>query len=282
MKSGDDRTLTIGHTPDMDDAFMFYAIAKGHIPLDGLTFRHVIEDIQTLNQRALKTEVDVTAISAAHYPNISKDYWLLSVGSSVGRGYGPLVISKQPDRPERLEGRRVAVPGRTTTASLLLRMALPSCVPVEMDFDQIPQAVQTGQVDAGLVIHEWQLRYRQAGLHSVLDLGRWWQETTTLPLPLGLNVVKRSLGQAMGRRIARLLAQSVRYALTHRDPALGYAMRYARGSDAQQAGKFIAMYVNEDTLTLSASCRKALRLLFERATHAGLLPHAPPLRFINP
>ena len=281
MKSGE-RTLSVGHTPDLDDAFMFYAIASGAIPMDGLRFTHVIADIETLNRRALQAELDLTAVSAASYPALSKDHWILSVGSSVGQGYGPLVISTAPRSPQELAGRRIAVPGLQTTACLVLRLALPQCVPVAMGFEQVPEAVRRGEVDAGLVIHEWQLTYRDAGLLPVLDLGIWWQQETRLPLPLGLNVVKKALGRPPARRAATLLRDSILYAFAHQDDALAYAMRYGRGTDAVRARQFIGMYVNEESLSLSKPCREALGVLYDRAHRAGLIPAAPRLSVIEP
>ncbi|MBI4343287.1 MAG: ABC transporter substrate-binding protein [Candidatus Omnitrophica bacterium] len=276
------RTITVGHTPDMDDAFMFYAIASGAVPLDGLRFEHVIKDIQSLNQRALNAELDVTAISAASYPALADRYWILSVGSSVGRGYGPLIISRQPRSPEQLKGRRIAAPGLRTTASLLLRLAIPECVPVEIPFSDVPQAILRGEVEAGVVIHEWQLTYRDAGLLPVLDLGLWWQQQTRLPLPLGLNVVKKSLGRDTAGRVAAILRDSILYAMAHQDQAVAYAMRYGRGTDVNRSRQFIGMYVNEETLTLTPPCRKALRELLRRAHAAGLLPSVPRLSVIEP
>jgi len=276
------RAITVGHTPDMDDAFMFYAIAVGAIPMNGFRFEHVIEDIQALNCRAFNAELDLTAISAASYPALAKQYWIVSVGSSVGQGYGPLVISKEPRSPQELQGRRVAVPGLRTTAFMLLRLAIPQFVPVEMSFERIPDAVLRGEVDAGLVIHEWQLTYRDAGLLPILDLGMWWQQQVKLPLPLGLNVVKKSLGREMAQRAATVLRESILYAFAHQEEALAYALRYGRGTDASRARQFIGMYVNEESLTLSKPCREALRVLFERAREAGLIPSAPRLGVITP
>ena len=276
------RTITIGHTPDMDDAFMFYGIATGAVPLNGLRVEHVIEDIQTLNRRALRAELDMTAISAASYPALARDYWIVSVGSSVGQNYGPLVISAKPHAPAELVGRRIAVPGLHTTAFLLLRLALPEFVPVEMPFEQIPQAVLKGEVEAGLVIHEWQLIYHDAGLLPILDLGVWWQQQTKLPIPLGLNVVKKSLGRETAVRVATLLRDSILYAFAHQEDALPYAMRFGRGTDAPRSRQFISMYVNEESLTLSKHCREALRILFKRAHKTGLIPNVPRLSVIEP
>ena len=276
------KAITVGHTPDMDDAFMFYAIASGKIPMNGVQFEHVIEDIQTLNQLALKSELDMTAISAASYPALAKEYWIVSVGSSVGQNYGPLVISTKPSSPGELEGRRIAVPGLHTTAYLLLRLAIPRFVPVETAFERIPEAVLRGDVEAGLVIHEWQLTYRDAGLLPVLDLGVWWQQQIRLPLPLGLNAVKKTLGRDTAARAATLLRDSILYAFAHQEEALVYAMRYGRGTDAARARQFIGMYVNEESLTLSKPCREALRVLFDRAHLAGLIPKTPRLSVIEP
>jgi 1,4-dihydroxy-6-naphthoate synthase len=279
MKNGDE--IRVGHTPDMDDAFMFYALNEGKVPLNGFRVEHVIEDIQALNRRALNAELDITAISAAAYPSVAKRYWILSVGSSIGQGYGPLVISKQPLKAADVAGRRVAVPGLHTTACVLLRLAIPEAIPVELRFEEIPQAILSGQVEAGVVIHEWQLTYRDAGLVPVLDLGMWWQREVKLPLPLGLNVVKRSLKRKPAARLAALLKDSILYAFAHRDDAVAYAMRYGRGTDLERAKQFIGMYVNEESLTLSKHSQEALRELFRRSHRAELIPDIPKLRVIH-
>ena len=275
-------TIRIGHTPDMDDAFMFYAMAEGKVPLNGLRVLHVIEDIQTLNARALNAELDVTAISAASYPFVAKPYWILSVGSSVGQDYGPVVVSTQPLSPEQLRGRRIAIPGRHTTASLLLRMAIEEFEPVEMRFEQIPEAVLGGQVEAGLLIHERQLTYHDQGLLPVLDLGTWWHKTIKLPLPLGLNVVKRSLGKPLATQIAQALRDSILYAMAHQDEAMADCIQYGRGIDMVRARQFVSMYVNEETLSLSPRSRKALRVLYQHAGNIGLTARPPRLSFIEP
>ena len=275
-------TVQIGHTPDMDDAFMFYAIASGAVPMDGLKFEHVVEDIQTLNRRALRAELDVTAISAASYPALSKDYWIMAVGSSIGQGYGPLIISKTPRSPRELEGRRIAVPGLHTTAHMLLRLAIAQFVPVEMPFAQIPEAILRGDVEAGLVIHEWQLTYRDAGLLPVLDLGLWWQQQTKLPVALGLNVVNKSLGRKAAQQVTTILRDSILYAFAHQDEALAYAMRYGRGTDIARSRQFIGMYVNEESLTITKPCRASLKTMYARAHAIGLIPTIPRLNIINP
>jgi 1,4-dihydroxy-6-naphthoate synthase len=278
---GDQRLITVGHTPDMDDAFMFYAIVSGAVPMNGFRFEHTIEDIQTLNRLALRAELDMTAISAVSYPAIAETYWIASVGSSVGQGYGPLVIAAQPCSPQELGGRRIGVPGRHTTAYALLRLAVPACVPVEMRFEEVPQAVLNGTVEAGLVIHERQLTYRDAGFLPILDLGMWWQQQTRLPLPLGLNVVKKALTRPVAQQAAAILRDSLLYAFAHQEEALAYAMRYGRGTDLARSRQFVGMYVNEESLTLSQPCREALRVLFERAHQAGLAPGVPRLDVIE-
>lgn len=280
--TNDPSVITIGHTPDMDDAFMFYGIASGAIAVNGFQFEHVIEDIQSLNRRALNAELDLTAISAATYPALARTYWVASVGSSVGQNYGPLVVSKTPLSPQELAGRRIAVPGSQTTAFLLLQLAAPPFTPVEMPFEQIPEAVLQGTVDAGLVIHEWQLTYRDAGLLPIVDLGMWWQQQVRLPIPLGLNVVKKSLGRKVAQGVVTVLRDSILYAFAHQEEALAYALRYARGTDAARARQFIGMYVNEESLAFSKHCREALHVLFERAQQAKLLPTVPRLNIIEP
>ncbi len=276
------QTITIGHTPDLDDAFMFYALAHGKVTLNGFAIQHVIEDIQSLNHRALRAELDITAVSAASFPDVAKDYWILSVGSSVGQDYGPLVVSMSGCNPEQLNGRRIAVPGNRTTAYMVLKLAIPHCVPVEMRFEDVPAAVLERRVGAGLLIHEWQLTYRDRGLLPILDLGTWWQKQKGLPLPLGLNVIKQSLGKATAVELARGLRESILYAMTHQDEAITGSMQYGRGIDLNRARQFVGMYVNEETLSLSAHSRQALRELYEMAQRAGLLTTIPPLVFIDP
>jgi 1,4-dihydroxy-6-naphthoate synthase len=274
--------ITIGHTPDLDDAFMFYALTAGKVVLNGLRVEHVIGDIQTLNRRALNAELDVTAISVAMYPLLVKHYWILSVGASVGQGYGPLVVSSRPSSPEELTGRRIAVPGLQTTAHLVLRLAVRACIPIEMSFDQIPEAVLAGRVDAGVLIHERQLIYRDQGLLPVLDLGMWWQTATGLPLPLGINVVRRALGKPLASRIALGLRDSILFALAHQEEALMASMRFGRGIDLVRARQFVGMYVNEETLSLSRRSHQALGELYRRAREAGLLPRPPRLTIVSP
>ncbi len=276
------RTLTVGHTPDLDDAFMFYALIAGKVTLEHLRIEHVIQDIQTLNQRALKAELDVTAISAASFPLLADDYWILGVGSSVGQDYGPVVVSTKPYSPDDLRGRRVAVPGLQTTACLLLQLAVPGVITVPMRFETIPEAVLKGDVDCGLLIHERQLTYRDQGLLPSLDLGTWWHAQTALPLPLGLNVIRQSLGEPLAKQFAQGLRDSILYAMSHQDEALDGSMQFGRGIDRVRARQFVSLYVNEETLSLSSRSGEALQRLYQQAHRAGLITRIPELTILYP
>ena len=238
--------IRIGHSPDSDDAFMFYALAKGLIPTDPYEIVHVIEDIETLNQRALAAELEVTAISVHAYAYVAEDYAFMPCGASIGDQYGPLVVSKKPI--ETLAGKRIAIPGKMTTAYLTLSLFQPDFEAETRPFDKILDAVQQDEVDAGLIIHEGQLTYAREGLHKVIDLGEWWYEETGLPLPLGANVIRRDLGTERIREITALLKQSIQYSLEHREGGLEYAMTYARDMETSLADKFVGMYVNDYTL----------------------------------
>lgn len=273
--------LTLAHSPDSDDAFMFYALATNKVRAPGLRFTHTLSDIESLNQAAMDEKYDVTALSFSAYPALASKYALLDCGSSFGDGYGPLVVASRALRPEDLAGRRIAVPGMLTSSYLTLRLHTPQFEPVPIPFDKIIEAVRNGSVEAGLLIHEGQLRYSDAGLHRVLDLGVWWREQTSLPLPLGGNAVRRALGPEVGRRIARALQESVQYALDHREPALNYAMQFARDMDYDLADKFVGMYVNSWTLSMGEIGRSAVRELLARGHHAGILPSLPAIDFIS-
>lgn len=280
------RILSVAHSPDPDDAFMFYGIAKGKVPLPGWRIRHVLKDIQSLNRDARKSRHHITAISAAAYPSVADRYWVLSVGASVGRRYGPLVVCR-PDRRDRLRatswsGLRIATPGPETTALLTLRLARPGFTAVDTTFDKIISAVRSGRVDAGLIIHEGQLTYRAHGLEKVLDLGQWWHRETGLPLPLGLDVVRKDLGIRRARDLATALTQSIRLAYRDKKASVAYALRYGRGIGAAVGEKFVKMYVNRDTLDLGPQGEKALRLLYQRAQSAGWLAHVPRFRVVRP
>jgi 1,4-dihydroxy-6-naphthoate synthase len=268
-------TISLAHSPDSDDAFMFYAIAAGKIPTGDRTYQHELADIETLNRRAVQGELDVTAVSIHAYSYIADTYVLLPHGASMGDRYGPRLVAATPpplDVRSALAGRPVAIPGRLTTAALALRLYQPTFEPVVVPFDQIEQAVVAGDVDAGLVIHEGQLTYGERGLHRWLDLGEWWHDESGLPLPLGGNVIRRDLGDATIDAVSGDLHASIVYGLEHRAETLEYARRYARGLSAAQADRFVRMYVNDYTVDYGAKGRRAVRLLLDRAAEAGIIP----------
>ncbi len=271
--------IRIGHSPDSDDAFMFYALAKGLIPTEPFEIVHVIEDIETLNQRALAAELEVTAISVHAYAYVAKDYALMPCGASIGDRYGPLVVSKTPI--ENLEGKRIAIPGKMTTAYLTLSLLQPNFEAETRPFDKILDAVQQDEVDAGLIIHEGQLTYAREGLHKVIDLGEWWYEETGLPLPLGANVIRRNLGSEKIRKITALLKQSIQYSLDHRSRGLEYAMTYARDMETALADKFVGMYVNDYTLDYGDKGRTGVQELLRRGNEAGIIPHRVDADFVT-
>ena len=271
--------IRIGHSPDSDDAFMFYALAKGLIPTDPYEIVHVIEDIETLNQRALAAELEVTAISVHAYAYVAKDYVFMPCGASIGDRYGPLVVSKTPI--DTLAGKRIAIPGKMTTAYLTLSLFQPDFEAEPRPFDKILDAVQQDEVDAGLIIHEGQLTYAREGLHKVIDLGEWWYEETGLPLPLGANVIRRNLGTPKIREITALLKQSIQYSLEHRERGLAYAMTYARDMETALADKFVGMYVNDYTLDYGEKGRAGVRELLHRGTIAGIIPHGVDADFVS-
>jgi len=273
--------IKLAHSPDSDDAFMFYALATHKLSTPGYKYTHVLADIQTLNEAALSETYDVTAVSFAAYPSLRDKYVLLDCGASFGENYGPIVVSSKPLRKEELVRKRIAVPGLKTTAYLTLKLFEPDFEPVVMPFDKILDAVQSESVEAGLLIHEGQLLFPQLGLHRVLDLGIWWHEQTSLPLPLGGNAVRRSLGPALGRQIARTIRESVEYGLGHREEALNYAMQFARDMETETADKFVAMYVNRWTLGYGDRGKQAVTELINRGTAAGLLPGPPSVEFLS-
>jgi 1,4-dihydroxy-6-naphthoate synthase len=271
-------TIRIGHSPDPDDAFMFYALTAGKVDIPGVRVEHVLEDIESLNRRARRAELEVTAVSAATYTLVADRYRLLDPGASMGKGYGPVLVAREPIPPEEITERVVAIPGSHTTASLLLRLFLPDEPPlIEVAFDKIPTAVQEGQADLGLLIHEGQITHERMGLVKVLDLGERWRRQTDLPLPLGVNVVRRDLGEPMHRAVSQALRASIAWARRHVDEALDYAMRYGRGIDRETCRRFVLMYVNEYTETLGAEGLAALERLFTLAHARGLIPAVPPL-----
>jgi 1,4-dihydroxy-6-naphthoate synthase len=275
------REIKLAHSPDSDDAFMFYALATHKLPTPGYKFTHILSDIQTLNEAALAETYDVTAVSFAAYPSLRDKYILLDCGASFGEGYGPIVVSTKALKPQDLKGKRIGVPGLKTSAYLTMKLFQPDFEAVAMPFDKIIEAVKNDVVEAGLLIHEGQLFFPQVGLHRIIDLGVWWQELTGMPLPLGGNAVRRSLGSDLSRLISRTIRDSVSYGLEHREEALNYAMQFARDMDAELADKFVGMYVNEWTLGYGEKGKKAVRDLIERGTAAGLLPGPPTVEFLE-
>jgi len=274
--------IRVAHSPDSDDAFMFYALAGGLIDTGDLEFEHVLADIESLNRAAFDGRYEVTAVSIHAYAHLDERYALLASGASMGDGYGPVVVTREPVGPAELASVDVAIPGTLTSAALALELWNPSLKTVVRSFDEIVPAVLAGEVGAGVVIHEGQLTWQEEGLHRVVDLGVWWGEQTGgLPLPLGGNVVRRDLGDELMARLARLLRRGIEYSLEHRSEALDYALGYGRGLDRGKADRFVGMYVNELTVDYGDRGRSAVRQLLERAHAAGLIPRIPRLDFIT-
>lgn len=275
--------IRLAHSPDPDDAFMFYGLSSGAVDAGPYRFEHILEDIQTLNERAARGEYEVSAVSIHAYPYVAQRYALCSCGASMGDGYGPIVVAGRPLRWEELKGRHIAIPGLTTTAYLALELLLGrgSFVPRVMMFDRIPQAVARGEFGAGLLIHEGQLTYAKEGLHLVVDLGKWWMERTGLPLPLGGNVIRRDLGPDVMRDIHRILRESIRYGLAHRTEAVGYALRFGRGLDSRLADRFVGMYVNDWTVDYGPRGREAVRRLLHEGAAAGIVPPVGSIEFLE-
>jgi 1,4-dihydroxy-6-naphthoate synthase len=269
--STDVREITVAHSPDSDDAFMFYGLATNKVRVQGLRFTHTLCDIQTLNQKAHEGIYDVTAISFHAYPYIQDKYALMACGGSVGEGYGPMVVSPRPFTQGEVKKKRIAVPGTLTTAYLALQLFAPGVETEVVPFDQIIPQVLEGKYEAGLIIHEGQLTYDKSGLHRIVDLGRWWQKVTGLPLPLGGNVIRRALGSNLMAAVTGALRESIQYGLDHREEALSYAMQFARDLDAQSADKFVGMYVNERTLDYGPDGREAVRRLLDMGHKAGII-----------
>jgi 1,4-dihydroxy-6-naphthoate synthase len=275
------RTVRFGHSPDADDAYMFYGFHTGEATIEGCNVEHVLQDIQSLNVRAIQQgDLEITAVSAHAYAHIADKYAVLACGASFGWGYGPVVVAAKPMRIEDLKGKRVAIPGPITTAALLLRTECPECETVEVMFDQIPQAVLSGQVDAGVIIHESQLTYVEEGLVKVLDFGELWKERDNLPVPLGLDVVRRDLGPELMRACSIGFRASIDAAFKHEDDAIRYALQFGRGLDVAQGKKFVHMYVNDLTLDMGERGRKGIALLYERAVAAGAIAKAPSFDII--
>lgn len=306
------RLLQLGHSPDPDDAFMFFALAQDPplIETHGFRFQHVLQDIQTLNQRAMRGELEITAISIHAYPYVADKYALMSCGSSMGDGYGPMIVARAPMTIEQLRGKHVAIPGKLTTAFLAMQLCAGKGLERPSDrassatcnsqlatnhpppatghfsyevvmFDEIPRRVAAGEFDAGLLIHEGQLTFRQLGLHLVVDLGVWWQDRTGLPLPLGGNVIRRDLGRDVCQEVTNVLRRSIQYSLDHREQAVKYALRFGRDLDHALADRFVGMYVNHWTLDYGQRGRDAIDRLLREGAQAGLVPPTPPIDYIT-
>jgi 1,4-dihydroxy-6-naphthoate synthase len=272
-----DRLVRIGHSPDPDDAFMFYALTAGKVRIPGVRIEHVLEDIETLNRRSREAELEVTAVSFATYLLIADRYRMMDPGASMGKGYGPILVAREPIPRAELEERVTAIAGKHTTSALLLRLYVGDPPIIEVAFDKIPAAVLDGQADLGLLIHEGQITYQKMGLHKVLDLGEAWQGDTGLPLPLGCNVMRRDLGDDLHRALSEALRESIAWGHAHVDEALEYAMRYGRGIDKETCRRFVLMYVNDFTLALGREGRAAVERLFTMAHQKGLIPAGPPI-----
>ena len=281
MTSSPVKDIVCAHSPDSDDAFMFYGLATKKIRSKSLNFRHVLEDIETLNRKALQGSYELTAISYHAYPYVADKYLLMASGSSVGDGYGPMVIATKPFPAEELKGKKVAIPGTMTTAYLTLKLYEPDFEPVVMPFDKITDAVQEHSVDAGLVIHEAQLTFGKGGFHNILDLGRWWKKTHGLPLPLGANALLRSLPPGVQSECCRVMRESIQYALDNHDEALNYAMQFARDMETPLAEKFVGMYVNHYTVDAGDLVPQAAQKLLDLGHEAGLIPHRVHVEFVR-
>ena len=278
------RTIHVAHSPDSDDAFMFYALAEGKIDTGELRYQHELSDIESLNQRALRSELEVTAVSIHAYAYLWRHYALLGSGSSMGDGYGPRLVATRPapaDPRAAIRGLRVAVPGKLTTAYLALKLYQPEFEAVTVPFDRIEAAVERGEVDVGLLIHEGQLTYADSGLHLWADLGAWWLEDTGLPLPLGGNVIRRNLGPEIVAQVARHLRASIVYALEHRAPALAHAKQYNRGIGDERTDTFVGMYVNQWTVDYGPRGRQAVQKLLDRGFEAGMIPERVAVEFVG-
>ena len=271
-----ERLIQVGHSPDPDDAFMFYGLASEKVQIEGIKIEHVMEDIQSLNERAFNEELEVTAISAHAFAYLQDKYWIMRTGASMGEGYGPIIVSKKYSSMEELVGKTIGTPGKWTTASLLLKIFIDNVANQDMPFDQIVDAVLEDKVDAGLLIHEGQINYDEYGLNKLLDFGEVWQKVAgDLPLPLGLDVVRKDLGKDLASRLSLGLQDSIRYGYQHQDESIPYAMQFGRGITAELGEKFVKMYVSEVTIDMGEPGQRALELLYEKAYAKGLIPVKP-------
>lgn len=275
------REIKIAHSPDSDDAFMFYGLATNKVRVPGLKFTHELCDIETLNRKAMEGVYDVTAISFHAYPYLQDKYALMPSGGSVGEGYGPMIVSTKPYGPAEIKKLKIAVPGTMTTAYLSLKLFAPTIETEVVPFDQIIPQVVEGKYEAGLIIHEGQLTYAKSGLHKVVDMGKWWRDITGLPLPLGGNAIKRDLGPELMAKVCRALKDSIQHALDHREQALQYAMQFARDLEQAQADKFVGMYVNERTLDYGSDGREAVARLLDMGYKSGVIPHKAKLDWVE-
>jgi 1,4-dihydroxy-6-naphthoate synthase len=273
------REITVAHSPDSDDAFMFYGMATNKIRVPGVKFTHTLCDIETLNRKAMDGVYDITAISFHAYPYLQDKYALMPSGGSVGEGYGPMIVASRNIPRGEIERCTIAVPGTMTTAYLVLKLFAPDVLTAVVPFDEIIPQVLQGKYEAGLIIHEGQLTYHRSGLHRILDMGKWWREQTGLPLPLGGNAIRRDLGPKLMNSCCTALRDSIQYALDNREEALQYAMQFARDLDPQMADKFVGMYVNERTLDYGKDGREAIARLLEMGHAAGIIPIKPTVEF---
>jgi 1,4-dihydroxy-6-naphthoate synthase len=279
--SPETKTITVAHSPDSDDAFMFYGLATNKLETEGLKFEHTLKDIQSLNEDAKNGVFDVTAVSFHAFAYISDKYALLPHGASIGDKYGPILVSKEPRDPSEIGEMTIAIPGELTSAYLALRIYNKDFKHIVVPFDEIMDTVKSGSVDAGLLIHEGQLFYNQLGLHKVLDLGEWWYDKTTLPLPMGGNVIRRDLGPELMKKVSKHLHRSIQYSMDNREDALSYAMQFARDMPTELADRFVAMWVNDLTLDYGDRGREAVKLLLSEGHKAGIIPHEATVEFVD-
>jgi 1,4-dihydroxy-6-naphthoate synthase len=272
-----ERIIRVGHSPDPDDAFMFYGLSSGKVKLEGITIQHHLEDIQTLNERAFRGELEVTAISAHAYAFVADKYWVMKTGASMGEGYGPVIVSKNYRSLDELAGKTVATPGALTTATLLFKIFTEGIKQADIPFDQIMDRVSSGEFDAGLLIHEGQITFQEQGFNKILDFGELWERLYGLPLPLGLDVVRKDLGEETARRLSQGLRQSIHYGYTHQSDAIPYALQYGRGIDVKLGEQFVKMYVSELTVDMGENGQKALELLYRLGEERGVIPAIPTL-----
>ncbi len=281
MSASAAQDIVCAHSPDSDDAYMFYGMATKKVRSSKVTFKHVLEDIQSLNQKAMQGLYEITAISYHAYPYVADKYALMAAGSSIGDGYGPILVAMHPMTPGEIKGKKIAIPGKMTSAYLTLKLMEPDFEAVVIPFDQILDAVKEGGADLGLVIHEGQLTYSRGGFHNIADLGKWWKGKYNLPLPLGANAILRSLKPEIRSECCRMMSESIRYALDHQEEAINYAMQFARDMDAAQAQKFVGMYVNHYTVDCGEQVPVAAQKLLDMGFEAGLIPNRVKLEFVR-